>query len=735
MFTKLGNLINRHSGKVLISSIIFIIFAGWYGFGVFPKLSKGDLADRNSESSSVVSDVRANFSKGVAGVVVLFRAHDGQTVDSPEFKQEVNRLLDKVKPDITSAASYYSTGSKQFVSSDLKSTYAALVVPGTENQQVDKVAVLREALKSNVLDVSVGGQAAVNADVSKQINKDLSKAEAVSFSFLAILLVIVFRSAIAALLPLFLGGFAIVGAFFVTRLLTNFTTISQYSINIITLLGLGLAIDYSLFMVSRFREELHASRDASQAIKRTMETAGHTVFFSGLTVIASLLCLQVFPVDFLRSMSWGGAAAVFVALIAAMLVLPAILRLLGIRIDALSFGNARRNARAFKEGHTLKEQQSIWYKTGKLVMRFRWVSIVVSIFILLAAGLPFLSAHFSTPDYRGLPSGSESRLVSEKLMSDFNDTGAPIRMLYTTPDSITKPAQIAALYDFVQNIHRLPHVTGTSSIIDLHGAVSVRQYQAIYAMPNLRTQEELSQRVNGNTTLIDVKYKGNLDAPEIQQLVEQLRSLPTPSGVQVKTGGGPAILHDLLATLKHYIPYGLLALGTALFLLLFLLSRSFIIPLQAIVLSILSLGAAFGALVWVFQDGHWANVFDLTPTGSIDATMPVLIFAIAFGLSVDYSVFLYSRIKEQYDSNGGDNKDAVLTGLQKTGSIITSAAALLFVVVSAFATGRIPLMQQIGVGLALTVLIDAFIIRMVLVPALMSILGRANWWAPKIFRR
>ncbi len=736
MFTRLGNSLNKYALAILLTSIVFIVAAGSYGMSVFSRLDSGDLSDQTSESTQVIERVRKDFGDGVAQVVVLFESKDGLKVNDPAYKAEVERLLGDIDGDIKSASTYYSTGAKELVSNDNKSTYAALLLPGTDNEQADKVAHLREKLVSDKLHVSVGGQAAVNADVTHQINEDLATAETISFAVLAILLVLVFRSVIAALLPLLLGGFAIVGAFFVTRLLTEFVTISQYAINIITLLGLGLAIDYSLFIVSRFREELHSSRDVDAALKRTMETAGHTVFFSGLTVIASLLCLQVFPVDILRSMSWGGAAAVLVAMIGAMLVLPAILRLLGIRIDALSFGATKRNARAFKDGQTLEERETIWSRAGRFFMRFRWIAGVSTTVVLLAAGLPFLHAHFSTPDYRSVPEGAESRTVSEKLSSEFGDVAAPLRVIYTAPAEVTGSDEIAKLYDYVQSIRKLDQVSSTVSIVDLPGPNSAMQYQMLYAH---ETPEQVSklleQRVSGNTTLIDINYKGDLDSDATQKLVNQVRDLPRPDGITIQVGGGPAILHDLLATIGRYIPYGLVALAFTLFVLLFWLSRSVVIPLQAITLSTLSLGAAFGALVWVFQDGHWASLFNLTPTGSIDATMPVLIFAVAFGLSVDYSVFLYSRIREEYDRNGGDNSKAVILGLQKTGSIITSAAILLFIVVAAFAAGRIPLMQQVGVGLALTVLIDAFIIRMMVVPALMSLLGHANWWRPKFLVR
>jgi RND superfamily putative drug exporter len=605
-----------------------------------------------------------------------------------------------------------------------------LVLSDEANENPDEVAYLREQLRSDLVKVSVGGSAAANADVNHQVKKDLVRAEVVSFLVLAVLLVFVFRGLVAAALPLALGGFAIFGALFLTRLLSQVTSISQYAVNIITLLGLGLAIDYSLFIVSRFREELrHSPRNVPKALTHTMETAGHTVFFSGLTVAASLLCLQIFPIDFLRSMSFGGIAAVLVALAAAMLVLPAILRLLGTRVNALSFGR-------IQTGHVIKERPNLWYRLGSVFMRRHWTSTIVVGGLLLAAALPFLRVHFSTPDYSSLPVGSEARYVSARLASEFGAPGAPIRILYTAPGDLKNGDRIAALYGYVQSIRVLSEVGATTSIVDIPGISGAQAYRALYAGElSGPVQAQYEQRVHSNTTMIDVSYKDALDADTTQKLVEKLRGVAQPGDVQVVVGGGPAVLHDLLATIRTYIPYGLLILVTTLFVLLFLLSRSFVIAGKAILMSALSLGTAFGALVWVFQEGHWASALHLTPTGSIDATLPVLIFAIAFGLSVDYSVFLYSRIREQYDANGGDNTDAVLTGLQKTGSIITSAATLLFIVVAAFATGRIPLMQQIGVGLALTVLIDAFIIRMVLVPSLMGILGPANWWAPKIFRR
>lgn len=734
MFKKLGQFIGRHGRATLITSIVALGVAGFYGLGVFDNLSHddADFNDKSSQSYAAHESINKNFGNTQADLLLLFQPRDGKKVDDPAVKTEIQSLVEKA-PDGLDITTFYDTGSEQLVSDDRMQTFATVAIKeGSPSKIIDEL----RALESDTVTTYVGGTKAIQHDVNHQVESDLMKAETLSFAILAVLLVIVFRSFVAAALPLLLGGIAILGAFFVTNVLTEFVAISNYAINVIIMIGLGLAIDYSLFVVGRFREELRAGVPVPDALTTTMATAGRTVFFSGLTVILSLLSLLVFPLSFLQSMGIGGSAAVFVAMIAALIILPAMLRVLGHKVNALSFGSAKRDREAAKKGETVDESQSFWHKNGRFFMRRPLISIVAVLALLLFMGAPFLHATFGLPDYRSLPDGSEAKLVAQHLTNDFDVQSSPIQVVITTNGDATNSENVGKLYDYTRELEKIEGITKVESAVNLPGDMSREQYQQMLAnadkVPGL--EKLLESNLNGNVALISVQYDGTPESSTAQNLVTSIRGLQAPQGTSVIVGGQPAQLYDLLGTLAHYIPIGLAVIVVTLFVLLFLMLGSIVIPIKAILMNILSLSTAYGAMVFVFQDGNWTNIFNLTQTGSLDATMPVLIFAVAFGLSMDYSVFLYSRIKEHYDKTG-DNEAAVLHGLQKTGSIITSASLLLFVVVAAFATARVPLMQQIGVGLALTVLVDAFIVRMILVPALMKPLNHWNWWAPKPLKR
>lgn len=735
MFKKLGQFIGRHGRATLITSAIAIGVASFYGLGVFGNLTHDDedFSDKSSQSYAAYEAINKNFGDTQADLLILFQPKDDKKVDDPTVKIAVESLVDKA-PQGLDITTFYETNSEQLVSKDRTQTFATVVIK--EGETSDIIATLR-ALESDTVTTYVGGTKAIQHDVNHQVESDLMKAEILSFAVLAVLLVIVFRSFVAAALPLLLGGVAILGAFFVTNVLTEFVAISNYAINVIIMIGLGLAIDYSLFVVGRFREELRAGASVPQALTTTMATAGRTVFFSGLTVILSLLSLLVFPLSFLHSMGIGGSAAVFVAMIAALVVLPALLRVLGHKVNALSFGSAKRDREAAKKGQIIDESQSFWHKSGRIFMRRSTVSIIAVLAVLLCMGAPFLRATFGLPDYRSLPDGSEAKLVAERLTNDFDVQASPIQIVVTTNGKVTETENIGKLYDYTRDLEKIEGVKKVESAVNLPGNITREQYQHILAHPESTPGLEtlLTSRIQNNVALVSVQYDGTPETKTAQNIVVSIRELQSPQGMTTLVGGQPAQLHDLLNTLAHYIPIGLGVIVVTLFILLFLMLGSIIIPLKAILMNILSLSTAYGAMVFIFQDGNLTGgLLGFTQTGSLDATMPVLIFAVAFGLSMDYSVFLYSRIKEHYDKTG-DNEAAVLHGLQKTGSIITSASILLFVVVAAFATARVPLMQQIGVGLALTVLVDAFIVRMILVPALMKPLNHWNWWAPKPLKK
>jgi RND superfamily putative drug exporter len=490
---------------------------------------------------------------------------------------------------------------------------------------------------------------------------------------------------------LFIGGLAILGAFVVLRALTTFTDVSVFSINIVTMIGFGLAIDYALFIVTRFREQLALGNDVETALTVTMSTAGRTVAFSGITVGVAISSLVLFPVMFLRSMAYGGAAAVLVAMIAALTALPALLAVLGHRVNNLRLPFLARR------GGLGTTEHGAWYKLAHSVMRRPIRYVVVLVPLLLVLGIPFLQAQLGGVDHRALPAGANSRTVTETLQSDFAGAGGSDIMVAVRVSS-ADPAKTLAPY--------------------------IAQLQRVNKVENVR----LGGYKDGVASVVVHTRYTSQELPA-RDVVKAVRAVAPPAGTSVEVGGDTAVIVDLLHVLGQRAPWmaGFIILVT--FALLFVAFGSVVLPAKALVMNVLSLSASFGAMVWIFQEGHLAGFLGFTSAGFLDATNPVLLFAVLFGLSMDYEVFLLSRIREEYDRTG-DNTRAVALGMQRTGGIITSAALLLIIVVAAFATSGIVFVKMIGVGLVIAIAVDATVVRALLVPATMRLLGRANWWAP-----
>lgn len=739
MLTSLSNFLVRRAWWTLAAAGIFLTVAGFFGGGVFDKLSQGGFENDSADSTAVSRDLEQRFDGGDDGLLVLFSdAREGLPATDPQFAEAARAVLIKAagQPGVEDITTYYDANAPPLLSRDGKQTYAVIALAGDEEQQTDTVERLRPLLRSDRLEVRLGGAAAAGEELNTQIDKDLAFAEKVSFPILLVLLLIVFRSFLAALLPLAIGVLSIIGAFLIIRILTTFMDVSVYAINIITLLGLGLAIDYSLFMVSRFREELRAHKGSvPKALAVTMATAGRTVLFSGIIVMVSLLSLTVFPLSFLQSMGLGGAAAVLVAMLAALTVLPAAMALLGRRV----FPRRQRGA-AVPVKNTIVNR-GLWYRLSRFVMRYPITVLVTAGGLLLLAGTPFLRAEFSVADAGNLPPAADARQVSETLDRDFPGASTEsIRIVVTTKHAPTDPRNVEGLYDYARQVQRLPGVTRVDGLISNNPSLDKAAHLAFYSDANQQNpaaQAAVGRFVGRSATVLEVSYAAEPMSAEARALVERIRDLPD-YGLTAKVGGTTAELLDLLDTLRGYLPYALAIIALAMGLLLFLMLGSVVVPVQAILLNLVSLSATFGALVWVFQERHLDGLLGFNATGSIDATQPILIFAIAFGLSMDYTVFLLSRIKEQYDRTG-KSVESIALGVERTGGIITSAAVLLVVVIGAFATGEISLMQQIGFGLALAILIDAVIVRMLLVPASLRLLGSAAWYAPpelgKLYRR
>lgn len=747
MFSWLGNSIYRARWVVLIAGIVFMAVSGILGTSVFGDLKAGGYNNPGAESTQVDELLKSELGQSDRALVAMFESKDGKTVDDPAFKAGVESTLAKIngQPNVGNVVTYYTTKSNTLVSNDRTGTYAVIGLDGDDDVQLENMKRLRPLLTSDTLDVKLGGYSAVSEEINALVQKDLARAESLSFPILFVLLLIIFGSLAAASLPLLTGGFAILGAFLVLRITTYFADVSIFAVNIVTMLGLGLAIDYSLFMVSRFREELvKQNGDVKGSLIKTMQTAGRTVVFSGFTVMISLLSLMIFPQMFLKSMGWGGASAVMIAMLAAITVLPAILAIMGPRVNALSVRSLlpKRFRSEPDASKVLTVEHGVWYRISSFVMKRPVFSLLVVVVPLVIAGLPFLSINISTPDHRSLPVGSEARAVGDALLTEYprNET-QPIEIMVKTGAPAIEAASLESLFAYAKQLKALQGVTRVDSLVTLDPRLDAggsAAYAAFYSSIGNAANPQgamaaaaAAQFSHGDYSLVRVIYTGEALDKNTQELVRQVRAINPPTGVKALVGGFTAQLDDFLSSLQSGIPWAALLIVSVMFVLLFLMLGSVVVPFKAVLLNIVSLSASFGALVWIFQDGNLHEWLGFTPLGSIDGTMPILIFVIAFGLSMDYEVFLLSRVKEHYDQTG-DTVEAVANGVQRTGGIITSAALLLVVVIGAFALGEVLFIKQIGTGLAIAIIVDATIVRMILVPATMRILGKWNWYAPKL---
>jgi uncharacterized membrane protein YdfJ with MMPL/SSD domain len=528
------------------------------------------------------------------------------------------------------------------------------------------------------------------------VGEDLARAEMLAFPILFVLLLWVFRGFVAALLPLIIGGLAVVGTFVGLRVVaTEVTPLSVYALNLVTGLGLGLAIDYSLFIVSRYREEIARTGPGREALYRTLSTAGRTVLFSSLTVATALAALLVFPLRFLYSMGVGGMIVSLVAALAALVVLPAILSLLGERVNALSFGRWRRAA----DEEARSVEASPWHRLARAVMRRPVTVAVATMVILITFSLPFLGIRFTAVDADVLPKETPARQVADALENEFPENGAsPVQIAVQARGDARETAE--NLEGYVTDLRDLPNV---DSVVP-------------------------PRPVGDDVWRIDVvPAKGTYSGASLA-LVQDVRDLDAPYSVEV--GGESASFVDQQASLAGSIPYALAIVFASTFVLLFLFTGSVVLPFKTLLMNVLTVGATFGILVWIFQGGRLEGLLGFESQGALESTQPVLILIIAFALSTDYGVFLLSRIKEAREG-GLDDAEAVAAGVGRTGRIITSAALLFCVAIGAFATSQIVFIKELGVGAALAVIIDATIVRALLVPSLMKLLGRRNWWSPR----
>jgi len=708
-----GRLVARRAWAVLTTGLALVAATAVFGLGVFDALSGGEGVDPASESARSLAREQGTFARHDADVVVIYSS-PSMKVSDPAFKKSVSAVLSGLpKGSVEHVSTWFDTPSPKLVSTDQHATRVILTLKGASQEEKQALySQVRNHLDAKGLMTNVGGLWAVNDDANRAVTRDLARAEMLSMPIVLVLCLVFFGSLVSALMPALVGAVAVFGALALVRVITMATEVSVYSINIITLLGMGLAIDYALFIVSRFREELAKAPGTERehvavAIAATMATAGRTVLFSGLIVAASLASLLIFPQSFLRSMGFGGAAAVLVAMVAALTLLPAMLTVLGPRIEAGRMPwrrGSRTQAAGFPQAAQgdLTHAQGAWATLAHSVMRRPVAYLLVIVIALMALGAPLLSARWGNPDERILPAGAPSRVAAELGAREFGGETASANIVVegASPDAL------------VAYVGRLGKVSGV---------LSARRIDQV-------------TRAAGTTSLVQVEWLGNSQSEPSQQLVRNLRAIDPGTGVTALVGGASASVVDLVESVGAHLPWMAAFVAAIMLVLLFVAFGSVVLPLKAVVMSALSMGASFGVIIWIFQDGHLSGLLGFTSPGYLDVTRPILMLGIIFGLSMDYEVFLLSRVREEWDRTG-DNKTAVANGMQRSGRIITSAALLLAVVIGAFATADIVLMKMIGTGMLVAVLLDATVVRALLVPATMQLLGRANWWAPGPLRR
>jgi putative drug exporter of the RND superfamily len=678
-----GSTMYRHRHKVLLAWLVVLAAVFMFVGDVFERLDTG-YGDDTSESAQVAERLREL--DGTAGGIVAIV--DGVDLVAPDVRAEIAAAADDLRAmdGVASVLDAVSTGAPQLVSQDQRATLvvAQLSADLTEDATAEATAAITERLRDiDAPQVKVGGSALLEEEFQRATEQDLQRGEMIALPIAFVVMIVIFGGLLAATLPLIIAVLGALSAILVLLAVAYLTDVSMYTINVVTMLGLGLGIDYGLLMVSRFREERSGGQVVPGAVVRTVATSGRTVVFSALTVAASLAGMFAFRDPTLRSLAIGGIGVVVLSMVVAVTLLPALLGMWGHRIKPAK-------ARVAERGY--------FYRVSGFVQR-RAVAVVTVVGIgLVILAAPFLRVEFTGGDARDLPRSSETREVALLTAERFPALSAePITVL------LERDASDPAVAAFVQ---RISEIDGVAGLMPRAGLLA-------------------------DVTVVDVYPEGETEGPIAQQLVTSIRAMDPPTEVGVT--GAAAFLGDYKAAITERLPIALGLIAVATFVLLFLMTGSVFVPLKAIVMNLLSLGASFGALVWVFQDGHLSWLLGFDSTGAVNTITPILILIFAFGLSMDYEVFLLARVKEIHDQTG-DNDLAVSLGLQRTGRIITSAALLIVVVFAGFAAGEVLVIKQLGLGLALAVVVDATIVRSLLVPATMKLMGDWNWWAPRPLR-
>ncbi len=693
MFASLADLADRRPRSICLLALIFFVVAAVLGGSVASHLDPYGAEVPGSESIHARQSLE-DAGLGAPAVVMVLRDAPTPSRGTERRVFSLMRRLERM-PHVNYITNYYTTGNKAFISADGGTTYMVISFDPLGDRQWLEAGEAVEERFGDRPGLIVGGSAVITAQVNNQVEEDLQTAELLAFPLLFLLSLLFFRSLVAALLPLMIGVLAIVGTFLILRIASELGSISVFALNLTTALGLGLAIDYSLFIVSRYREEIARSGPGLPAIRKVLATSGRTVFFSALTVAAAMASLLVFPQRFLYSMGLGGALVALFAALISLTVLPAILTLLGPRVNAGAPAFLKRRA----DRDARPTESGFWYRLSRFVMRRPIPVATFSALLLIVLGLPFLGIKFDAVDATALPPSASARQAYEEINQNF-------------PPYRESPIWISVRSRDRQSLSRF--------------AGKVRKVEGV--------AEAAPVRLNPKVGAVVAISANPFVSEASQKTVRLIRGLSPPPHTTILVGGATAEFIDFQSSLSHHLPYALVIIVIATLVILFLMTGSVVLPIKSLLMNLLNLSAVFGLLVLIFQDGRLEGLLGYTSPGALQQTIPILIGAVALGLSTDYAVFLLSRIQEARDA-GLPNSEAVATGLERTGRIVTAAALLLAVAVGAFATSQIVFIKENGIGIALAVLIDASIIRALLVPSLMALLGRWNWWAPAPLRR
>jgi len=726
MLDALTGLTTRRPWWVLVAALLAVVGAVVLGSGVADRLRAGQGTEDPSSESALAGDVlEEHFPDSRPNLILLVEAEEG--VDDREAAGTALGLAEGLayEDSVAGVTSYWQTGSEELKSDDGSRALIAAHVSGTEDVAGPAVAEIAEEYggEHGPLTVSVGGQTAVLNDIESTIADDLLRSELIALPLTLLILVWVYGSVVSAVLPLLVGVVAIIGTNAVLYVIAGFTDVSVFAQSLTIALGLGLAIDYALLMVRRFRAELAAGADPRTATAVTVRTAGRTVVFSALAISAALAAMLLFPLYFLRSFAYAGVTVVTLAALASLVVLPALLTLLGHRVNSLDPRRLLRRRDGAAEPLSPEDAADRrWQRLTRLVMRRAPLFAVVALIVLVVAGLPFLRVEFGMADDRQLPSGTESRQVMDVIRDDFGSTATgAVDVLVHSPPEDTDTDDLEA---YASALSSLDNVEEVRSPLGVHtDGANTRARTPVDA---LRESEDLAYlQVMPAPGVEDI-------SPQSQDLVRDIRAVDTP--LETSVSGQAAAVVDAQAAIAEQLPLALTAVVASMLVLVYLLTGSLVLPLLSVLFNGLSLTAMFGAVVWVFQDGNLSGPLGFTPTGFIDTALPVLMFCIAFGLSMDYGVFLMSRMREEYD-RVGDHRAAVELGLRRTGGIITAAAVTLAVVLVAIGASSVTNTMMLGWGVALAVVADATVVRCLLVPSVLRLTGRATWWAPAPLRR